>query len=90
MSTSAVSTPVRPSLQFTVTIRHDPSLGARVVLRLEPTVFVEPVHTLPEVSAYFERMTTWLEWQPTAPDAARGVDAGALEVIAEQAPGEFA
>jgi hypothetical protein len=66
MLTLATQASSEPSLQFTVNIRHDPILGARVVLRLQPTVFVEPVHTLPELSAYFGRMAQWAEWQPTA------------------------
>jgi hypothetical protein len=80
MPTLATLSPSARSLRFTVDIRHDPILGAHVVLRLEPTVFVEPVHTLSELSAYFARMADWQEWQPTVELVeARGVVVETLE-----------
>jgi hypothetical protein len=72
MSTVAIPEARHRQLQFSVRITHDPILGARVVLRLEPTVFIEPIHTLHELGAYFTRMADWEQWQlsdPTTTDA---------------------
>jgi hypothetical protein len=62
------SIPVPPAsaraLQFQVYITHDPIRGAKVVLNLVPTVFVEPIETLRDLGEYFIRMADWPEWQP--------------------------
>jgi hypothetical protein len=71
------SIPVPPAsareLQFHIRITHDPVKGAKVVLNLVPTVFVEPIDNLRDLGRYFLDMADWAEWQPTTSRRTRPV-----------------